>query len=73
MELQILLSNHKAKYKQIYEQIRKAALEKKLPAHARLPSKRHMKNLMLIKSLMFQESTSALLQNLWKKGFIHLI
>lgn len=42
MELQILLSNHKAKYKQIYEQIRRATFDKKLPAHAKLPSKRQL-------------------------------
>src|SRR5690606_20198412 len=34
--------NHKAKYKQIYEQIRRATFDKKLPAHAKLPSKRQL-------------------------------
>ncbi|KON88816.1 GntR family transcriptional regulator [Sporosarcina globispora] len=42
MELQILLSSNKTKYKQIYEQIRKAILEKKLLAHAKLPAKRRL-------------------------------
>ncbi|MBT2689412.1 PLP-dependent aminotransferase family protein [Bacillus sp. ISL-47] len=42
MELQILLSDHKTKYKQIYEQIQKAILDRKLPAHAKLSAKRRL-------------------------------
>lgn len=42
MELQILLSENGIKYKEIYEQIRLAILDKKLSAHARLPAKRRL-------------------------------
>ncbi|MFC0274591.1 PLP-dependent aminotransferase family protein [Metabacillus herbersteinensis] len=42
MELQILLTDDKTKYMQIYEQIRQAILEKKLLAHAKLPAKRRL-------------------------------
>jgi GntR family transcriptional regulator/MocR family aminotransferase len=42
MELQILLSDNKTKYKQIYEQLRIAILDKKLLAHAKLPPKRRL-------------------------------
>ncbi|MGA4722162.1 PLP-dependent aminotransferase family protein [Fictibacillus nanhaiensis] len=42
MELQILLTENKRKYKQIYEQIRQDILKKKLPAHTQLPAKRRL-------------------------------
>jgi GntR family transcriptional regulator / MocR family aminotransferase len=42
MELQILLTDDKTKYRQIYEQIRQAILEKRLFAHAKLPTKRRL-------------------------------
>jgi GntR family transcriptional regulator/MocR family aminotransferase len=42
MELQILLTNDKTKYMQIYEQIRQAILEKTLLAHSKLPAKRRL-------------------------------
>lgn len=42
MELQILLTDDKTKYRQIYEQIKQAILEKKLIAHSKLPAKRRL-------------------------------
>jgi GntR family transcriptional regulator / MocR family aminotransferase len=42
MELQILLTESKTKYIQIYEQIRQAILEKKLLPHTKLPAKRRL-------------------------------
>ncbi|MDQ0858834.1 DNA-binding GntR family transcriptional regulator [Bacillus sp. V2I10] len=42
MELQILLTDDKTKYMQIYEQIRQAILEKTLLAHSKLPAKRRL-------------------------------
>jgi GntR family transcriptional regulator / MocR family aminotransferase len=42
MEFQVLLTEKRKKYKQIYEQIRQNILEKKLPAHTQLPAKRRL-------------------------------
>ncbi|WP_394583732.1 PLP-dependent aminotransferase family protein [Cytobacillus firmus] len=42
MEFQILLTENGIKYKEIYEQIRLAILDRKLSAHSRLPAKRRL-------------------------------
>ncbi|MCM3706400.1 PLP-dependent aminotransferase family protein [Cytobacillus firmus] len=69
MELQILLSNHKAKYKQIYEQIRKATLEKKLPAHAKLPSKRQLAEQLSVSIVTVQTAY----EQLQSEGFCYTV
>lgn len=42
MEIDIILNNHTPKYVQIYEQLKNTIMTKKLPAHSKLPSKRHL-------------------------------
>lgn len=42
MEIDIILNNHSPKYVQIYEQLKNTIVTKKLPAHSKLPSKRHL-------------------------------
>ncbi|MGM9965901.1 MAG: PLP-dependent aminotransferase family protein [Rummeliibacillus sp.] len=42
MEVNINLNNDSPKYVQIYEQLKNTIVTKKLPAHSKLPSKRHL-------------------------------
>lgn len=56
MEFQILLTDDKTKYKQIYEQIRQAILEKKLLAHAKLPPKRRLAEQLNVSILTVQNA-----------------
>lgn len=42
MEVNINLKNDSPKYVQIYEQLKNTIVTKKLPAHSKLPSKRHL-------------------------------
>ncbi|ART77162.1 GntR family transcriptional regulator [Sutcliffiella horikoshii] len=54
MEIQILLSDNKTKYSQIYEQLKQAILERKLAAHTKLPSKRRLADMLNISVITVQ-------------------
>lgn len=54
MEIQILLTNDKTKYNQIYEQLKQAILEKNLVAHTKLPSKRGLAEMLNISVITVQ-------------------
>jgi GntR family transcriptional regulator / MocR family aminotransferase len=54
MEIQIVFTDHQPKYIQIYQSIRQSILEKRMPAHHKLPSKRNLANQLNISIMTVQ-------------------
>ncbi|WP_431026795.1 PLP-dependent aminotransferase family protein [Lysinibacillus sp. LZ02] len=69
MELQILLTNDRSKYIQIYEQINRAILHNRLSAHTKLPAKRQLAEQLNVSVMTVQIAYEQLLS----EGFIYAI